>query len=66
MIKSIYSHLGESESQKPNKASENQIISFEKLKNHENNGNRDIDFHLLNTLEFSIIQIFNMMLLESV
>ena len=50
MIKSIYSHLGESESQKPNKACENQIISFEKIKkSHENNGNRDIDFHILNT-----------------
>ena len=50
MIKSIYSHLGESESQKPNEACENQIISFEKIKtSHENNGNRDIDFHILNT-----------------
>ena len=50
IIKSIYSHLGESEAPKPNKACKNQITTFEKIKmSHKEDGDREIDFHILNT-----------------
>ena len=49
-IKSIYSHLGESEAEKPNKACENQIRCFEKIKKiHLEDMSEEIDFHILNT-----------------
>jgi len=49
-IKSVYSHLGESEAPKPNNNCTNQIACFEKIKTaHQKESLREIDFHILNT-----------------
>lgn len=49
-VKSIYSHLGQTEVAKPNEETENQISLFEQIMQKHNQGSKQKrDFHLLNT-----------------
>ena len=49
-VKSVYTHLGQSEAPKPDKPTENQISLFKQIMmKHEQVGGQKTDYHLLNT-----------------
>ena len=49
-VKSVYSHLAQTEAPKPNEKTENQISLFEQIMNkHSQASNQKPEFHLLNT-----------------
>ena len=49
-VKSVYTHLGQTEAPKPNPETESQISLFEQImQNHNHVSNQKPDYHLLNT-----------------
>jgi alanine racemase len=50
MVKSVYTHLGQTEASKPNLETESQITLFEKImQKHNQDSNQKPEYHLLNT-----------------